>query len=255
MVGIETNLAEQIAMLDGQWAGYLAEYFREVGSFALPPKEAGPAGGFSGVDGAMLYAMIRSFKPRRIVEIGSGHSTLLSIEALERNSSDDASAVGQITAIEPYPSAFLAPALAKSGRLIRAKVEDVPLETFESLGENDILFIDSSHTVRIGGDVIHEILEIVPRLKPGVLVHFHDIFLPRHYPKTWVKDRHLFWAEQYLLQAFLVFNRQFEIVWSAGLMHEHKPEKLAEHFTGYDPAKQDAGSLWIRRCRAIDASG
>jgi predicted O-methyltransferase YrrM len=247
MVGIECNLERQVAMLDDEWGRFLEEYHRDVNQFALPPKEAGPAGGFGGMDGAMLFAMIRSNRPRRIVEIGSGHSTLVAIEALKRNAADGQSPAGRITAIEPYPSAFLGPALANCGDLIRVKVEDVALDTFDVLEAGDILFIDSSHTVRIGGDVIHEILEIVPRVKPVVLIHFHDIFLPRHYSKEWVKQRHLFWAEQYMLQAFLAFNREFEIVWSAGLMHARQPDKLAGHFANFDPARQDAGSLWIRR--------
>lgn len=257
MVGVEPNLEHQVAMLDGEWARFLAEYHRDVDRFGLPPRNAGPGGGFGGIDGAMLFAMIRSHPPRRIVEVGSGHSTLLAIEALKRNAAEGSAPAGRITAIEPYPSAFLGPVLAEWGELIPARVEDVPLETFEVLEAGDILFIDSSHTVRIGGDVIREILEIVPRVKPGVLIHFHDIFLPRHYPKEWVTQRHLFWAEQYMLQAFLAFNREFEILWSAGLMQEYKSETLARHFTDYNPARQDAGSLWIRRCTsaAIDVQG
>ena len=92
----------------------------------------------------------------------------------------------------------------------------------------------------------YEILEIIPRLKKGVLIHIHDIFLPLQYPKDWVKNRHIFWTEQYLVQAF---NRDFEIVWSAGYMHVNMSKMLTEYFPYYDSNKQDAGSFWIRRCK------
>ena len=154
-----------------------------------------------------------------------------------------------LTAIEPYPRPFLREALAGRGTLIADKVENVPVRRFEELERDDILFIDSSHSVRIGGDVVYEMLEILPRLRPGVLVHVHDIFLPQEYPKEWVLDRFVFWNEQYLFQAFLAFNDHFETLWSAGCMHVHHPDQLACHFPYYDRTKQGAGSYWIRRVR------
>ena len=107
------------------------------------------------------------------------------------------------------------PALARAGDLAAI---------LNSLQEHDVLFIDSSHTVRIGGDVVHEICEILPRLKQGVAVHFHDIFLPSHYPREWVMERNCFWAEQYLLQAFLAHNDAWRVIWSGAVIHLHAPE-------------------------------
>ena len=113
---------------------------------------------------------------------------------------------------------------------------------------DDILFIDSSHTVRIGGDVIYEICEILPRLKPGVFVHLHDIFLPLHYPREWVLGKKAFWAEQYLLQAFLAHNTAWRTVWSAGSMHLERGEEIQAQFPEYDPTQRaQAGSFWMVR--------
>ena len=204
-------------------------------------------GRFTGIDGAMLYSMIRKYKPRRIIEVGSGSSSLLSLLALERNAAERAEPAGAFTAIEPYPTPALLDALSGKARLIVDKVENVPLSEFEALERDDILFLDSSHTVRIGGDVVYEILEVLPRLKKGVLVHVHDIFLPQEYPKEWVLGRYTFWNEQYLFHAFMAFNSDFETLWSGGCMHVAHPEELAHYFPDYDPDKQGAGSYWIRR--------
>jgi len=113
----------------------------------------------------------------------------------------------------------------------------------------DILFIDSSHVLKVGGDVQYEYLEILPRLKRGVVVHVHDIFLPGEYPNEWVREEHVFWNEQYLLQAFLSFNDSFEVLWAGSFMHRKHPEKLAECFPGYHPASCHPGSFWMRKTR------
>ncbi|MBU0500218.1 MAG: class I SAM-dependent methyltransferase [Gammaproteobacteria bacterium] len=240
MAGIDQNIKAQVNLLDEIAGTYLREY-QKIGA-------EDPVSAFAGIDGAMLYSLIRKLKPRRMIEIGSGASTLLSLRALQRNR-EDASREGEFTAIEPYPSDAVRKALREKGTLIEEKVEDLPPALFETLGENDILFIDSSHSVKIGSDVLYEILEILPRLKEGVHIHIHDIFLPYHYPKDWVKGRKIFWTEQYLLQAFLACNRDFEILWSPGSLWQQRPERLTAHFPGYDPARHPAGSFWMRRCR------
>lgn len=248
MVGVEPNIAGQVAFLEAIATRYLPEYRAISAAPPASPVEYSRACDFAGIDGAILYAMIRTLKPKRIIEIGSGHSTLLSLLALRRNREEDSAQAGQFTAIEPYPSPAVRAALAGEGTLLEERVEALPLATFQSLAANDILFIDSSHSVKIGSDVLYEILEILPRLPQGVHVHIHDIFLPYHYPREWVKGRKIFWTEQYLLQAFLAFNREFEVLWSPGAMTQHRPERLAAHFPDYDPDRQPAGSFWIRRC-------
>ena len=123
----------------------------------------------------------------------------------------------------------------------------MPLERFCALEANDIVFIDSSHVVKIGSDVVYEFLELLPRLKAGVMVHFHDIFLPAEYPKSWVLEDRRFWNEQYLLQAFLAFNSAFEVMMAGSFLHLSHSEKLKAAFASYDPANVWPGSFWMRR--------
>ena len=151
--------------------------------------------------------MVRHFQPRRIIEVGSGFSSLVFGQAAAKNKSS------ALICIDPFPHEFRKsngiPALQS---LIEKKVQDVDLEFFSQLESGDILFIDSSHTVKIGGDVNYLFLEVLPRLKAGVIVHVHDIFFPFEYRRDWVLEEFRFWTEQYLLQAFLIFNSEFEVL-------------------------------------------
>src|SRR5262249_46442361 len=113
--------------------------------------------------------------------------------------------------------------------------------------QNDILFIDSSHVFRVDSDVRFLFLEVLPRLNPGVLIHIHDIFLPYDYPRDWIVKEHRFWNEQYLLHAFLLFNRAFEVLWAGSYMHTRHSDKLKRAFASYDPASVWPGSFWMRR--------
>jgi hypothetical protein len=134
----------------------------------------------------------------------------------------------------------------------------LPWSRFSQLRANDILFIDSSHVLKIGSDVQYEILSILPRLAEGVLVHLHDIFLPGEYPKHWVLDEHRFWNEQYVLHAFLCFNQRFQVVWAGSFMHTKHPELLEAAFRSYVRASRWPGSFWMLRSKpsaAREASG
>lgn len=159
---------------------------------------------FSGFDAAVYYSLIRHLKPERIVEIGGGYSTRIAVKALAVNQT------GSLRCIEPYPEERLNGANARI-ELIRKRVEEVDLDFFSSLETNDILFIDSSHTVKFGSDVCYELLEILPSLASGVWVHVHDIFFPHDYPAEWLIKRRLALNEQYLLEAFLAFNTTFSV--------------------------------------------
>jgi predicted O-methyltransferase YrrM len=138
---------------------------------------------FDAVDAEMLFGLIRLLKPRRMYEIGSGFSTLVSADALRRNRLGGCEC--RFIAIEPYPSAKLQANLPSEIELLCMPVQQVSLDEFRSLGEGDILFIDSSHVCKIGSDVQYLFLEVLPRLRPGVVVHIHDIFMPAEYPKQW----------------------------------------------------------------------
>ena len=249
LIGIDMNEAGQEKLL----ASFRAEYEKEYDAFprvptGVPHEYFVGNGSFESVDGEMLYCMIRRFKPRRIFEIGSGNSTLLSGQALVRNA-EGGGHMGELAAFEPYPNPVLRAGFPGLARLVAKKIQDVPLEAFDELEENDILFIDSSHALSTGSDVAREYLEIIPRLKKGVIVHVHDIFLPGEYPKAWVLAEHRFWNEQYLLQAFLAFNASFEVLWGGSFMHMRHPDLLSGAFASYDPSANHPGSFWMRRTK------
>lgn len=179
----------------------------------LPVKQESPTsfgyenGTFAFADAAYTYAMIRTVKPRRWIEVGSGNSTLVARLAMERNASEGHAT--QHRCIEPFEM----PWLEQLGiEIVRAQVETCAPSLFDELEAGDVLFIDSSHVLRPQGDVLFLYQEILPRLKPGVFVHVHDVFTPRDYPEHWVIEKMLMWDEQYLLEAFLTFNERFEIV-------------------------------------------
>lgn len=245
--GVDLRLDAQIVLAEQMARAYSQEF----AAFPLNPTDERQRfyllnNMYGSVDAEVLYGIIRSTKPRRVVEIGSGFSTLLMSAALERNRAEGSH--GEITAIEPFPRDFL-PGLPSLAQLIRTPVQQVPLSFFESLDAGDVLFIDSSHVAKVGSDVCYELLEIVPRLRPGVLVHIHDIFFPEEYPRSWIMERHYFWNEQYLLRAFLAFNRAFEVLWAGRAMHVHHPEVLARSFPSYPQHAADnfPSSFWMRR--------
>jgi len=198
---------------------------------------------FGPADAEMLYNIVRHFKPQRVIEIGSGYSTRMMKKALDANRNDGV--ISKHICIEPFEMPWLE--LLGVDQVIRARVEDVDPGLFEQLEENDLLFIDSSHVLRTGGDVFVEYLQILPRLKKGVLVHIHDIFLPYEYPKEWIVNKRRFWTEQYLLQAFLAFNSAFEILSAIHWLAREHPEELARACPVYAQLKRGHGSFWIRR--------
>jgi predicted O-methyltransferase YrrM len=173
---------------------------------------------FESGDAEFLYNMIRFFKPRRILEIGSGHSTLMAVNAVQANRVVDPDYICEHICIEPYEAKWLK---NLNVQLIREPVERIDKLMFGELDRNDILFIDSSHIIRPQGDVLFEYLEILPILKPGVLIHIHDIFTPKDYPTDWIHKNVYLWNEQYLLEAFLSFNPEFKIVGALNFLKHH----------------------------------
>lgn len=201
---------------------------------------------FAGLDAAMYYALVRDLRPSRVIEIGSGMSTRIAALAVQRNR--DEGHDGRIACIEPFPQPRLTDHMPDV-TLIQRRVEEVELETFDALQANDILFIDSSHAVKFGGDVCREVLEILPRLNAGVWVHVHDIFFPHDYPASWLIDRRLAFNEQYLLEAFLSFNRTFAVRavnhWLA-LDHRDDGAALAPAVI-WPRADEGCASCWMQR--------
>jgi len=166
-------------------------------------------GSFGPVDSQYLYSAVRLFKPGKIIEIGCGFSTLMIENALRENQREKSAYHCKHVCIEPYATDWLK---KLNVELIPKRVEFVDMELFRSLDNGDILFIDSSHIIRPQGDVLFEYLEILPSLKPGVLVHIHDIFTPKDYLNEWVIEEIKLWNEQYMLEAFLSFNSRFKII-------------------------------------------
>ena len=246
LVGVEMNEQGQLDLLTSFHNDFKQEYEE------LEKGEAGE-GRFTfdnlymgSVDAEILYCFVRRYKPRRVIEIGSGFSTLLSARALLKNHSEGHS-LGELIAVEPYPKEFLRRGFPGLSRVITEKVQSLPLDFFMDLQEDDILFIDSSHIVKTGSDVCYEFLEILPRLPKGVLVHVHDIFLPSEYPRHQVLDLTIFYNEQYLLHAFLAFNSAFRVLWAGSFMHLQHPRELSRAIPSYDHEAHWPGSFWMQR--------
>jgi hypothetical protein len=200
---------------------------------------------------AGLHCILRHFKPRRVIEIGSGNSSLVISSALLMNAKDSPNErAPEYTIVDPYPRSIIEVGLPGLKRLVKERVELLDV-TFFDLQENDVLFIDSGHTVRTGSDVNYLILEVLSRLSPGVIVHFHDIGLPYEYAKVYATNPQfrMFWTEAYLLQAFLSMNSHFEVMLALSYLLLDQRNAFQEAFKSYDPEKHRAvsGSFWIRR--------
>jgi predicted O-methyltransferase YrrM len=243
--GIQWNIDEQLALLKQ------FHYQDELRAIPLEQKDAQPLAFFSNnpslcpADAEFLYNVIRHFKPRRVIEVGCGYSTRLAVQAEQKNRQENSAHACAHTCIEPYEMPWLEQLEVK---VLRSKVEDLPLSTFSSLQAGDILFIDSSHIIRPQGDVLFEYLEILPTLNPGVLVHVHDVFSPRDYLKEWIVNQHCQWNEQYLLEAFLSFNSQFRIIGAVNLLKKDYRQALEEScpMTATRP-EDEPGSFWMVR--------
>lgn len=238
MPGIDWDPDHQLEALRRICLPFRAEY-RENRTYAEAVKgEFGP--GYGPVEAQALHAVVRHFRPARITEIGSGVSTACMLEATRLNEADGARRA-DVTCIEPYPSAALR-ALQAAGAidLIEQPVQAVPADELTALGPGDLLFIDSSHTVKTGSDVNYLILEVLPRLGTGVLVHFHDIYFPYDYtPLTLRTLWH--WNETSLLRAFMLHNERVRTLFCMSLLHHDAPEEMGEVFPGYDPEPLENG--------------
>lgn len=249
LAGVDMNEPAQLEFLEA-----CALYKREYAEF---PADGGGGGGtgrfhfrngvYESFDAEVLHCMVRRLKPRRIIEVGSGFSTLVTAAACELNAREGAPCL--FSAIEPYPNEIFQAPVAGLTELIRTPLQETDPALFATLGENDVLFIDSSHVLKAGSDVQLLYLEILPRLAPGVVIHVHDIFLPSEYPEAWIKEEHIFWNEQYLLQAFLAFNDSFRVLWGGTYMHQRHAARLQDAFPAYDPNRCLPGSFWMRRIR------
>ena len=194
---------------------------------------------FTSPDAEVAYALIRLLRPKRIVEVGSGNSTYLFRDAIT-----DGRLSTKLVSIDPTPRREVQ---SVADQVIRRKVEDVPASDLQDMLQfNDVLFIDSSHEIRSGNDVVSLFLRLVPELRSGVVIHVHDIFLPFEYPREWIVENTLNvnWAEQYLVHAMLQGSDQFEVLWPGHFLQRTLPD-FDDHFSGKPVGV--AKSLWLRK--------
>jgi len=227
MPGIEMDLEEQIRFLRDSILPFQSEYVGSKIYLEGLQGEFGPGYGF--IEAQAYHAILRWLKPRRVIEVGSGVSTHCAIEAAKLNARETGQRA-EIVCIEPNPTPFIR--ASRAIQLIPSRVEDVPIELFESLGDGDLLFIDSSHAVRPGGDVIYLYCEVVPRLRPGIVIHIHDVYFPFTYQNDLLSS--LFqWSETGMLQTLLVNNDRLKILLCMSMLHYERPDELRKVFPEY----------------------
>lgn len=239
--GIESNYAGQLTL-----AEQFAQYYPEV------PFRDEPVAGqryycrnpwFGCCDALILYSMLRHYRPRKVIEVGSGFSSAVMLDTNELFLSGKTT----FTFVEPYPERLLellTPEDKALNEVLTQPVQDVPVERFAGLGVGDFLFIDSSHVAKIGSDVVHLLTNVLPMLNPGVIIHFHDIFWPFEYPEEWLREGRA-WNENYVLKAFLQFNAKFKIEFFSSYLRLHHAARMEQILPLF--MRSSGGSLWLRK--------
>lgn len=224
MPGLELDLDAQLRMLEEQLMPLMA-------AFRPPPENPW----YRPMDAHVLYAMVRRRRPARVLELGSGYSTLVIQQALETDARHEI--------VDPHPSAVIP---RERVAVHRQSAASAPQQLFDALGERDILFVDTSHVIRPGGEVARVVLEVLPALAQGVTIHFHDFFRPFEYPRVLYEELDVHWQEHYLLQAFLAFNEQFEVLLANHALWRLRRDQVKRMFPelreGMEPS-----ALWFRR--------
>lgn len=197
---------------------------------------------FGSGDALFLQAMMRHFRPKQIVEVGSGYSSAMMLDVDEHHMGSSV----KFDFVEPYPKLLFSLFKQKDSRwpIHPFVLQDIDIGIFQKLRHNDILFIDSSHVLKAGSDVFYLFFEILPALKPGVVIHLHDIFWPFEYPPKWFNEGRA-WNEAYALRAFLQYNKAFSILlWPNALVRRFRGwfEKNAPHVL-----KNPGGSIWLTK--------
>lgn len=228
----------------------ILDFARRIGEYAHefdPPAEGDPKDPqgffwgnptFSGCDAMAYYCVLRMLRPRRVLEIGCGFSTLVADMALRANGG------GEIVCIEPYPMPFLHRVVSIS-RIIEKPVQAIPVDELVDLVESSqVWFIDSTHTVKTGSDCLYLYLKVMPQVRTEVVCHSHDIFLPYAMPQNWALEKNVFWTEQYLLQAYLLDNPKARVLFGSNYLRRAAPGACAALMQGRDRLR--GASLWYR---------
>jgi predicted O-methyltransferase YrrM len=200
---------------------------------------------YSWGDGNVLQAMIRLYRPKRIIEIGSGWSSVCMADTVTHYLDGDC----ELTFIEAHPQRLhdlLGAGIAsKNIAILESRVQDVATDIFDRLSTADILFIDSSHVLRTGSDVCYELFDIMPRLAAGVLVHIHDIFWPFEYPRRWAVDENRSWNELYAVRALLTHNECWNIVLFNSYLAQLERDLIGRTYPDF--YRRSTAALWLQR--------
>lgn len=238
--GIDLQVPESLKLLRtmSQFSSEIAEFHRNrTGNLKYWDTT------YSMCDSSTLYAMLRQLKPKRYIEVGCGYSSRTSIAALERNQKEGHHC--EITFIEPFASAHFKE-LKLPGEFIPKKIQEVPLARFQQLEAGDVLFIDTSHIIKVQNDVEYELIHVLPSLKPGVVVHIHDIFTPYDYPAEWLIGKGPNRGannEQYALECLLSGGNRWEIILPVYLLWREHPDALRELYY----SEQRPAAMWLRK--------
>jgi len=243
LAGIDMRRDEQESLLAEFLPYYAEQPFKSYPNFGLRYNFVNPF--FNAADAIYLYCLIRHREPRRIIEVGSGFSSCAILDTNDQFFDGSISC----THIEPYPDQLyrlLGSELVGKLDLRQNKLQDVPKSLFDELQANDILFVDSTHVSKVGSDVNTLFFDVLPHLKPGVLVHLHDIFYPFEYRQDWIEEGRA-WNEAYLLRAFLQYNHAFNIVIFGSYIALTMRDWLRENMP---LCLEDlSGSIWLERAR------
>jgi Methyltransferase domain/Domain of unknown function (DUF4214) len=199
---------------------------------------------YSWGDACVLHAMLRLHRPKQLIEIGSGWSSACTLDTVERYLENECA----ITFIEPYPEllqSLVGNCAQGVARIIEKPVQKVPVKLFEELECGDFLFIDSTHLLSTGSDVCYELFDILPRLRSGVFVHFHDVFWPFEYPRSWAVNENRSWNELYALRLMLTNSREWEIAFFNDYFAKNERDQIEHQFANF--LLNSGGALWLRR--------
>jgi hypothetical protein len=198
---------------------------------------------YSWGDGSILYAMLRSHQPRRVIEVGSGWSSACALDTADRYFQNEC----EFTFVDPHPQLLksLIGPLTKNVRVIEMPIQQVSLSAFEALEAGDLLFLDSTHVLRTGSDVCFELFEVLPRLASGVLVHFHDMFWPFEYPRLWAVNENRSWNELYAVRALLTNNDDWKVIFFNDYFAKTERQLIAASYPAF--LRNSGGALWLQR--------
>lgn len=241
--GIDLAQSEQVALWES-WAEFLAEARTDF--CGSPSARYRRDSRTFGIGDAIIYqCMLRYLRPNRLIEIGCGSSSALALDTIDRYLADRRP---RCLFVDPYPKDLLSvlrPADRGAVEILPVCVQEVALERFAELDRNDILFIDSTHVLKTGSDVMFELFEILPLLRPGVVVHFHDMFYPFEYPREWAIKRNYSWNELYAIRAYLMDNVNWRVMFFNDYFARVERARVAA--VAPDVLENPGGGLWLRR--------